>query len=376
VVRPVGIYIHWPYCARVCPYCDFNVTRARGREAEAKRLADAILADLDFQAATLADRPLVSIFFGGGTPSLMDPADIERLIVAARRLWPGSDNLEITVEANPADIEAFAGLASAGVNRLSLGAQSLDDGDLAFLGRDHDAAMARRALRAAMANFARVSVDLIYALPGQTPKGWAGILQETADFGVEHLSPYQLTIEAGTAFERAVRRRAWAPPQADVTAALFETTQNVLEDRGFHAYEISNHARSPAARSRHNLLYWRGEDWLGIGPGAHGRITRTEGRFATEALRAAAAYIAQVEKHGSGAVETPLAPRDQALERLLMGLRTSEGVEVADLAPLAIADSRIARLDGFVAQGNGRLTATARGRPVLDRLIAELADAA
>jgi putative oxygen-independent coproporphyrinogen III oxidase len=373
---PLGLYIHWPYCARVCPYCDFNVVRARGRDGEAARLAEAILADLEAQAARLPDRRLVSVFFGGGTPSLLDPADVARLTEAARRAWPGGADVEVTLEANPADARAFAAFAEAGVNRLSLGVQSLDDDQLRFLGRDHDAASARRALAWATAVFPRVSADLIYALPDQTADGWASALAEVAAFGVEHLSPYQLTIEPGTAFDRAVRRRAWAPPEGEAAAELYETTQAVLQGLGFEAYEVSNHARMPTARSRHNLLYWWGEDYLGLGPGAHGRITRGGARIATETPRGIAAYIAQVGRTGNGAVETRLQPREQALERLLMGLRTLEGVELADLAPLQIPEGRISDLAGFVERRAGRLAATARGRPVLDRIVAELADAA
>ena len=265
----MGLYVHWPYCARICPYCDFNVVRDRGRADEAGRLLRAILADLEAQAALLGERRLVSIFFGGGTPSLMRPADVARVIAAARRLWPGADDLEITLEANPTDAEAerFAGLAEAGVGRLSLGVQSLNDAELAFLGRNHDAAAARRAVRQAMAHFPRVSVDLIYALPNQTPSAWAAALAEVADFGVEHISPYQLTIEAGTAFDRAVRRGLFAPPTDDLAAELYETTQSALTAAGFEAYEVSNHARGLAARARHNLVYWRGEDYAGVGPG-------------------------------------------------------------------------------------------------------------
>lgn len=371
---PLGVYIHWPYCARICPYCDFNVVR--GRAGEGAQLADVILADLQAQAARLPDRRLTSIFFGGGTPSRMDPAAVARLIAAATHAWPSADDLEITVEANPGDADAFAAFAEAGVNRLSLGVQSLDDEALKFLGRDHDAATARRALQAAANAFPRVSADLIYALPGQTAAGWAAALAEVAELGIEHLSPYQLTIEPGTAFARAVSRHAWAPPAADAAAELYETTQTLLEGLGFEAYEVSNHARGSAARSRHNLLYWQGEDYLGVGPGAHGRITRSGVRIAAETPRGIAAYIARVEQFGSGAIETPLAPREQALERLLMGLRTLEGVALADLTPLAIPDGRIADLTGFVEKRAGRLAATARGRPVLDRLVAELADAA
>jgi oxygen-independent coproporphyrinogen-3 oxidase len=224
--------------------------------------------------------------------------------------------------------------------------------------------------------FPRVSADLIYALPGQSSDRWAAALDEAAGFGVEHLSPYQLTIEAGTAFARAVGRGAWSLPEPDAAAGLYETTQAVLDDLGFEAYEVSNHARGPAARSRHNLLYWRGEDYLGLGPGAHGRITRPEGRFASAAPKGVAAYIDLVERRGTSATETCLDPREQALERLLMGLRTLDGVDLGELSPLAIPEGRLASLEGFVERRGGRLAATARGRPVLDHIVARLADAA
>jgi len=373
--QPLGVYVHWPYCARICPYCDFNVVRDRGGSGEA--LVRAILADLEGHAARLGERQLTSIFFGGGTPSLMRPEDVARVIEAAKRLWPAASDLEVSLEANPTDAESgrFAALATAGVNRLSLGVQSFDDNDLRFLGRNHDAAAARRAVNQAMASFRRVSVDLIYALPGQTAPKWAAALVEVAGLGVEHISPYQLTIEAGTAFDRQVRRGTIKPASDDLGAELYETTQTVLQDAGFEAYEVSNHARGDAARSRHNLIYWRGQDYVGVGPGAHGRLTLADGRYATEAARAIPAYIAQVGRSGMGCDPERLALRERALERLLMGLRTVEGVACTDLEPLSIGAERIADLDGLIRLEGGRLVATAEGRPVLDRVIAELAHA-
>ncbi len=372
---PLGVYIHWPYCTRICPYCDFNVVRDRGREDQKGALVAAILGDLAAHARLTGPRRLMSIFFGGGTPSLMAPEAVARLIAAARGLWTAADDLETSLEANPADAEAgrFAALAAAGVNRLSLGVQSLDDRTLRVLGRDHDAAAARRAIATALAAFPRVSLDLIYALPGQTAAQWAAALAEAAAMGPEHLSPYQLTIEPGTAFDRAVRRGALRPPGADLAADLYETTQAVLEGAGFHAYEVSNHARGPAARSRHNLIYWRGQDYVGVGPGAHGRLTLDGARHATAAPRGIGAYVASVGAGGTASPLERLTPRDAALERLLMGLRTDEGVPVNDLAALAIPGPRLAGLEGLVHRAAGRLIATAAGRPVLDRVIAELA---
>ena len=372
---PLGVYVHWPYCARICPYCDFNVVRDRGRAGQKAALVEAILEDLSAHAALTGPRRLVSIFFGGGTPSLMDPADVGRVIGAARRLWTADGDIEVSLEANPTDAEAarFADLAGAGVNRLSLGVQSLDDPALLFLGRNHDAAQARRAIGVAARAFDRLSVDLIYALPGQDTAAWARELAEVAAMGPEHLSPYQLTIEPGVAFHRRVLRGTLIPVDADRAADFYEITQGVLEAAGFEAYEVSNHARGVAARSRHNLIYWRGEDYVGVGPGAHGRLTLAGSRWATVAEDGIDDYVARVGTMGFGGEREALDRRDAALERLLMGLRTVEGVALADLAPLAIAPDRLAAMAGLVDVRGDRLVAGAAGRPVLDRVIAELA---
>jgi putative oxygen-independent coproporphyrinogen III oxidase len=375
---PLAVYVHWPYCARICPYCDFNVVRDRG-QAEQAALTEAIVADLRAQAALIGPRRLVSIFFGGGTPSLMRPEWVAAILLEARRLWPAEEPLEITLEANPTDAEAgrFAGFAAAGVNRLSLGVQALDNAALKFLGRNHDAAEARRALGLARAAFPRLSIDLIYALPDQSPADWAAALRQAIDLGAEHISPYQLTIEAGTPFDRAVSRGWFSPPDPDTSASLYETTQAALSAADFDAYEVSNHARGPGARSRHNLAYWRGEDYLGVGPGAHGRLTTGEGRIATQAERGVPAYIARVREAGLGfASRETLTPRDAAIERLLLGLRIDEGVAWAELAALDLAPAApvIAHLagEGLVEAGAGRLTATRKGRAVLDSLVSAL----
>ncbi len=371
----LGVYVHWPYCARICPYCDFNVTRDRGQRREQADLAEAMLADLTALAALIGPRTLASIFLGGGTPSLMPPDAAAKIIAAARALWTTTADLEITLEANPTDAESarFAAFADAGVNRLSLGLQSLDDAALRFLGRDHDAATGRRAVARAADSFARVSVDLIYALPGQTPEAWRAALTEVMDLRPEHISPYQLTIEPGTAFERAVRRGTIRPPGPDLGADLFETTQTVLGEGGYEAYEISNHARTPSARSRHNLIYWRGEDYVGVGPGAHGRLTLAEGRAATTTPRSVRDYVVRVRTNGHAALLEPLSVRDVALERLLMGLRTLEGVERAALAPLGLTPRRLAELDDLLHISEDRITVAPRGRAVLDRIVATLA---
>jgi oxygen-independent coproporphyrinogen-3 oxidase len=373
---PLGLYVHWPYCARICPYCDFNVALDR-RPGEAEALFEAILADLRAQAEAAEPHRLVSIFLGGGTPSLMRPAWAAALVEAARSLWPAAPELEVTLEANPTDAEAgrFEAFAEAGVTRLSLGVQALDDGALAFLGRNHAADEAVRAARLAARVFPRLSLDLIYARPGQTEAGWTEELKAALDLGPEHLSPYQLTIEPGTAFASAVRRGAFAAADPDLAARLYETTQAVLEAEGFEAYEVSNHARGVTARSRHNLVYWRGEDYLGVGPGAHGRLTSAGVRTATETARAIPGYLARVRRTGTGLdLAQALSPEEAAEERLLMGLRTVEGVPLAALQPLPLAKLPGLQQAGFVRLADGRLHATARGRPVLDRVIGELAD--
>jgi len=377
---PLGIYVHWPYCARICPYCDFNVYRDRGRRAEQLALKDAILTDLRTQAARTGDRPLVSIFLGGGTPSLMDPDWAGEIVALCRSLWTPATDLEVTLEANPTDAEAgrFAAFAAAGVDRLSLGLQALDDAALRLLGRDHDAAEARRAAALAARAFPRLSLDLIYARPGQTTAAWAEELRAAIDLGAEHLSPYQLTIEAGTAFHRAVARGTLVPPGEDLAAELFDTTQEVLTAAGFSAYEVSNHARGEAARSRHNLVYWRGWDYVGVGPGAHGRLTLAGGRHATHAAPRPADYIAAVAATGSGiTTDEALDPRAAAEERLLAGLRITEGVPFVEIGALGLGPdhSTVAEFieDGLLAPDAKCLRVTPAGRLLLDRLTTKLA---
>lgn len=373
----LALYVHWPYCARICPYCDFNVVRDRGWREEQAILVEAMLTDLSAQAALLGQRRLASIFFGGGTPSLMRPEDVARVIERARALFPASD-IETTLEANPTDAEAarFAALSDAGVNRLSMGVQALDDAALAFLGRNHSAEEARRAVAVAARAFPRLSIDLIYARPGQTVAGWTAELTEALDLGFEHVSPYQLTIEPTTAFGRAVARHAWTPPDEDLSAALYEATQAVLEGVGFEAYEVSNHARGVAARSSHNLHVWRGGDYLGVGPGAHGRLTLGGARTATVAHKGIGPYVAGVAAGAPWSERETQSARDAAEERVLLGLRTVEGLALTDLAPLGRteAEEPLAGLisDGFLAVDAGRVRATATGRPVLDGLLRAL----
>ena len=376
MTEPVALYLHWPYCARICPYCDFNVYRARGREEEQAALVESMLTDLESQARRLGSRRLASIFFGGGTPSLMDPAAAGRLIEAAHDLFPTGDTVEITLEANPTDAETarYQAFASAGINRLSLGVQSLDDEALRFLGRDHSSDEARRAIEAAQTVFGRVSLDLIYARPGQNADAWRSELADALTLGPEHVSPYQLTIEPSTAFGKAFERGTLVPPDEDAQEDLYDITQSVLSDAGFDAYEVSNHARGAAARSAHNLNVWRGVDYLGVGPGAHGRLTLDGARTATAAHRTVPAYLAAVARSGLGwdEVET-LSATDAAEERLMLGLRTTEGVALSALAPLDL-QARIASLvdEGVISTMADRLIATPRGRKVLDAVIRAL----
>jgi oxygen-independent coproporphyrinogen-3 oxidase len=374
----VALYVHWPYCARICPYCDFNVVRDRGRVEEQAALVEAILADLTAQAALTGARRLASIFFGGGTPSLMLPEAVAAVIDRARTLFPPRGPIEITLEANPTDAEAarFAALAGAGVNRLSMGVQALDDAALAFLGRNHSADEARRAVAVAARAFPRLSIDLIYARPDQTVDDWRAELTGAIDMGFEHVSPYQLTIEPTTAFGRAVARGAWTPPDEDRAAALYETTQTVLEAAGFEAYEVSNHARGAAARSAHNLHVWRGGDYLGLGPGAHGRLTLDGARTATVAHRVISAYVAGVANGTPWSERETQSPRDASEEKVLLGLRTVEGVALTDLAQLGRTGTTepLAGLiaDGFLVVQAGRVRTSAAGRPVLDGVLRAL----
>ncbi|WP_426043778.1 radical SAM family heme chaperone HemW [Caulobacter sp. DWR3-1-2] len=376
---PLGVYVHWPYCARICPYCDFNVVRDRGRTGEQAALVDAIVADLIAQRALTGPRQLLSIFFGGGTPSLMDPAHVARVIDTAKVLWSPAEDLEISLEANPTDAEAdrFDALAAAGVARLSLGVQALDDAALSLLGRNHDAGSARRALAVAAKAFPRLSADLIYARPGQTAAAWTAELSELLAHGPEHVSPYQLTIEQGTAFDRAIGRGRMVVPDQDLAASLFETTQIVLEAAGFDAYEVSNHAQGPAARSRHNLVYWQGHDYVGAGPGAHGRLSLDGGKLATTAHRKVADYIRAVAQTGVGFEREVLTPLEAAEERLVLGLRIDDGVAFAEIAALALSPDtpKVKSLveDGLLADDSIRLRATRPGRLVLDRLTGTLA---
>ena len=374
---PLGVYIHWPYCARICPYCDFNVVRDRGRSEAGEALVEAIASDLCAQAELMAAEgslDLVSIYFGGGTPSLMRPEHVAGLVEHVRRLWPATGPVEVTLEANPADAARLPSLAETGVNRLSLGVQAFDDAALGFLKRDHDARAARIALDLALRLFPRVSLDLIYALPGQTPQGWAEALAQAAGLGAEHLSAYQLTVEPGTPFDRARRRGVFRSPDEDLCAAFYDTTLDTLAARGFDPYEVSNFAQGPAARSRHNLVYWRGESYLGAGPGAHGRAPLQGARVATESEPELGAYIARVSAGGVGwRVREPLAPAEVLEERVLLGLRVDEGVPLAVLEALGRSQALPDLLQGgWLTLEGDRVRATRAGRLVLDSVTGAL----
>jgi putative oxygen-independent coproporphyrinogen III oxidase len=376
-----GLYIHWPFCRSKCPYCDFNSHVREGVDQE--RWRRALLAELDYYAQSTAGRRLDSVFFGGGTPSLMPPATVAALIERIAHHWPSSPDLEITLEANPTSVEAanFAALADAGVNRVSLGIQALDDAALKFLGRTHSASEGLAALDIARRHFARFSFDLIYTRPGQTVSGWMKELDQALAFAGEHLSLYQLTIEPNTAFEGAYRRGDFALPDEETAAELYEATRDRLSGAGLPAYEISNHAR-PGAECRHNLVYWQGGDYLGIGPGAHGRLTIAGSRHVTRQHRAPEAWLASVESQGHATREyRALSPAERQEELLLMGLRLARGISrrrFRDALGLeieeAIAPASMAPLldGGFLELDEAGLRATPAGLQRLNAVLAAL----
>jgi len=373
-----GLYIHWPFCLAKCPYCDFNSHVARSVDHGAWRAA--LLAEMRHMRGLTGPRRLDTIFFGGGTPSLMEPASVGALIDAAARLWDLVPGAEVTLEANPTSAEAakFRAYADAGVNRLSMGVQALNDADLKALGRMHTAAEARAAFHIARSAFPRVSFDLIYARMGQTVSDWEAELGGALAMAVDHFSLYQLTIEPGTRFGELYDLGRLKVPADDTAAEMYALTQAMTASAGLPAYEISNHAR-PGAESRHNLVYWRYGDYAGIGPGAHGRLTLADGsRAATVTARDPAAWLAAAGGAGHSIVEeTRIAPGDQATEYILMALRLAEGVDPARYRRLAgapLAADRIAALeaDGLLAGCGGRLAATQAGRIVLNSVLAEL----
>jgi len=365
-----GLYIHWPYCEAICPYCDFNVYRARS--AAPLAWGEALPAAMMRCAARWPDLTLASIYFGGGTPSLMDPQLVADLIALARRIWPVEDPLEITLEANPTSAEAdrFGAFAEAGVNRLSLGVQSLRDDQLQFLGRWHSAAEAHAAYERARAAFASVSIDLIYALPEQRAADWRGELHEALAWQPDHLAAYQLTVEPGTAFDAQTRRGRFSPMDEDRAADLYKITQEETAQAGLPAYEVSNHARGQA-RSVHNQGYWQGRPYLGLGPGAHGRLPTGDGGWtATYALKTPADWLASVAAGGAGISETPLPAHSRAVERVLMGLRQTEGLVLDHQIEAVLDPDMVARLaaDGLIAIVEDRLIVPAHARLLTDGL--------
>ena len=377
--EPLALYVHWPFCVSKCPYCDFNSHVRSGIDQEEWRAA--LLADLAHEARLLPGRQLTSIFFGGGTPSLMEPATAEAIVDAATSYWSPTRDIEITLEANPNSVESarFADLARAGVNRLSLGLQSFDDGALHFLGRAHSATEGFRALEIAERTFRRVSFDLIYALPGDTQESWSAMLAQALSLGTSHLSLYQLTIEPDTPFFGLHRAGKLTVPDQDLARDLYDLTQTICTDAGLPAYEISNHAR-PGAQCRHNLVYWRGHDYAGIGPGAHGRLTIDNARIATETEKRPEAWLMRVEETGTGlTVEEKLTSGEAADEYLLMGLRLAEGIDLARYSALSGRNLNprrvsILRNEGAVeTTADGRLRVTQSGFPLLDAVVADLA---
>jgi putative oxygen-independent coproporphyrinogen III oxidase len=374
-----GVYVHWPFCAKKCPYCDFN-SHVRDRYDD-MRWAHAIGRELAAAAVLQGDdRPEVrSIFFGGGTPSLMSGAAVAHVLDAIAATWAVCPEVEVTLEANPNSVEQgrFRDYRAAGVNRVSIGVQALDDHALKALGRLHGVDEAKAAVRLAAEIFPRVSFDLIYARPNQTLEQWSEELRQALAFGTEHLSLYQLTIEPGTAYASLARRGQLVVPDEESAAAMFEATQDMCEKAGLPAYEISNHAR-PGAESRHNLTYWQYGDYAGVGPGAHGRLTSANRRLATQAERLPEKWLTAVENAGNSFSVTPVSAEEAAQEHLLMALRLAEGLDLAAYrARWAVEPARqiIARLErqGLIDVQNRRLAATAAGRLVLNAVIRELA---
>lgn len=380
-----GLYVHWPFCVSKCPYCDFNshVTDRIDQRAWHR----AYLQELAHFATLTPGRTLTSIFFGGGTPSLMDPATTAAIIDAARQHWRADPELEITLEANPGtvDSERFEAFRAAGVNRLSMGVQSLNSSDLKFLGRKHSVEEARAAWRAAARIYSRVSFDLIYARPNQSLGDWqtelADALKEVGDNNIGHLSLYQLTMEDGTPMAADYAKNAFTLPSEDVGSDMFERTQDMCNRAGFPAYEISNHA-VPGQECRHNLVYWRGGDYVGVGPGAHGRLTLPTGAVATRQVKAPSLWLKRIDKdsHATQDVEA-LDSCARAEELLMMGLRLAEGVQEARFLRLCgrsveqqiNLDAAQRLIDqGFLEKGNGRIRATPRGRLALNEVLRQL----
>jgi oxygen-independent coproporphyrinogen-3 oxidase len=377
---PFAVYVHWPFCLSKCPYCDFNSHVRHGGYDEA-RYVRAIESELAATAQRVPGRTVSTIFFGGGTPSLMQPSSVQAILDAIGKHWSVAPDVEVTLEANPTSVDStrFRGYRSAGVNRVSLGVQALDDASLKELGRLHTAQEALDAVAVARSIFDRYSFDLIYARPRQTPEAWAAELKHAIAEAAEHLSLYQLTIEPGTRFFDLHKAGKLIVPDDDLGRDLYDMTQQVCADAGLPAYEISNHAR-PGAECRHNLVYWRGHDYAGVGPGAHGRLTLDGRRYATETDKRPEAWLMRVEANGTGLiVDEKLTPGETADEYLLMGLRLAEGIDpqrFTSIAGRTLDPKRISILQGEGAvetTADGRLRVTQSGFPVLDAVVADLA---
>ncbi|MFZ4533923.1 MAG: radical SAM family heme chaperone HemW [Alsobacter sp.] len=375
-----GVYVHWPFCAAKCPYCDFN-SHVRQSRIDEPRFARAFAREIAHQAQMAPGRVVTSIFLGGGTPSLMQPATVASILDAIAFEWPVATGCEVTLEANPTSVEAgrLRGYREAGVNRVSLGVQAMNDADLKALGRMHSAEEAMAAVATAASVFERFSFDLIYARPEQTPAAWAAELTEAIDRAAEHLSLYQLTIEPDTVFERLRDAGKLVVPDAEAARALFDTTREVCERHGLPAYEISNHAR-PGAECRHNLVYWRYGEYAGVGPGAHARLITSTGRFALSTALMPETWLERVEAEGHGVVEAErLSAEAEGDEFLLMGLRLAEGIDPARYTGLSGRVLDPARIGDLVREGlvettpSGRLRVTRDGFPVLDAIVADLA---
>lgn len=372
-----GLYIHWPFCEAKCPYCDFNSHVSR--EIDQKRWREAYLAEIDRVGALTKGRILRSVFFGGGTPSLMDPDTVAAILDRVQRTWQTTNDIEITLEANPGSVEAgrFAAYRQGGVNRVSMGIQALNDVDLKRLGRIHTVKEARAAFDVARANFDRISFDLIYARQDQTLAAWKSELTEALSMAVDHLSAYQLTIEAGTAFgDRYARGKLRGLPHDDLAADMFEATQEICDAHGMPAYEVSNHAK-PGSESRHNLIYWGYGDYVGIGPGAHGRLTLGGTKYATEARKNPASWLTDVDQGSGDWVKDALSRRDQASELVMMGLRVTTGVtlerfERLNGAPLAVDKIEPLIASGHLVMENQQVRTTLAGRMVLNTLLTEV----
>jgi oxygen-independent coproporphyrinogen-3 oxidase len=375
-----GVYVHWPFCAAKCPYCDFN-SHVRHQPVDQERFSRAFATELATMRARSGPREVTSIFLGGGTPSLMKPETVGAVIDAIASNWTVAAGAEVTLEANPSSVEAerFRGYRAAGVNRVSLGVQALNDRDLKFLGRLHNVEEALKAIGLARDIFPRLSFDLIYARPGQTPDDWAAELEEAIGHAADHLSLYQLTIEEGTPFHALHAAKKFTIPDDEHAAELYAVTQAITAARGLPAYEISNHAR-PGAESRHNLTYWRYGEYVGVGPGAHGRFVENGRRIVTITEKMPETWASLVEAKGQGVVDGEVLTRsEEADEFLLMGLRLAEGIDLARFEAYAgrpLSSSRLAILqeEGLVAPvGNSRLRATPAGMIVLDAVVADLA---